>query len=99
MGLESGGIGQLASKRQLLRGEVGPDEHVGSAARATPSSYRGVGEMRSWWRLASKLLASEREESGTVGAGEIAEVADADEASRAAHAGRSGAGTRLRIAS
>ena len=32
-------------------------------------------------RLAGELLASEREESGTVGAGEIAEVADADEAS------------------
>lgn len=33
---ESGGIGQLTSKRQLLRGEVGPDVHVGSAAWAAP---------------------------------------------------------------
>ena len=37
--------------------------------------------MRSWRRLASKLLASEREESSPACVGEIAEVADADEAS------------------
>ena len=37
--------------------------------------------MRRCRNLAGKLLASEREERGTVGAGEIAEVADADEAS------------------
>lgn len=32
MGLESGSVGQLESKHQLLRSEVGPDVHVGSAA-------------------------------------------------------------------
>jgi hypothetical protein len=37
--------------------------------------------LRTWWRLAGKLLTSEREESGTVSAGEITEVANADEAS------------------
>jgi hypothetical protein len=49
--------------------------------RATPSGLRGVGEMRCRRRLACELLASEREERGTVSAGEIAEVTDADEAS------------------
>jgi hypothetical protein len=79
--LESGGVGQFASKRQLLRSEVGPDEHVGSAARTTPSSWREVSEMWTSGRLAGKLLASEREESSPACVGEIAEVADADEAS------------------
>ena len=37
--------------------------------------------MRTWWRRASQQLASEREQRGTVSAGEIAEVADADEPS------------------
>jgi hypothetical protein len=35
---ESGRVGQLASKSQLVRGKVGPDLHVGSAAWAAPNS-------------------------------------------------------------
>ena len=37
--------------------------------------------MRSCWRLAGKLLSSQRDESSSAGVGEIAEVTDADEAS------------------
>lgn len=36
MRLESGSVEKIASKRQLLRGEVRSDVHVGSAAWAAP---------------------------------------------------------------
>ena len=38
IGLGSGSVGKVASKCQLLRGEVRSDVHVGSAAWATPGS-------------------------------------------------------------
>ena len=64
----------------MLRGKVGADAHVGSATWAAPAGYLRDGDGWIGSRLAGELKASECEQSGSVGTGEIAEVADADKA-------------------
>jgi hypothetical protein len=79
--MESGRVGQSASKGQLLRSKVGPDVHVGSATWAAPGSHLGIRHGRIGLRWAFQVKASESEQSRTVGTGEVAEVAYTDETS------------------